>query len=330
MIASYSDPLKRSVAGIALLLAAAALALHPAGLARAGRESLAPFLTLALVIAAGLAAEHLGLFTWLARLLVERGRGRAVSSASVLLFTALVSGLVNLDVAVVVAVPLALRVARQRGLEAGFLALSVALTANATSFLLPTANLTNLLLLARQPLGWGAFVAHSWLAWILTTLVSVLMLGWLSSRHATTAGDDARDPSAAAGPALLLDLVPLFVASSSIRALLGVGLRLAQGTAGTAGPFLLAALVNNLPAASAIRISGRGGFWAAILGLAMGPNLLLTGSVASLIARALASRRGAAFGFGRFTVVGALMLPFQAGAAWAGLVLAAGFPPFGR
>ena len=273
MIASYSDPLKRSVAGIALLLAVAALALHPAGLARAGRESLAPFLTLALVIAAGLAAEHLGLFTWLARLLVGRGRGRALSAASVLLFTALVSGLVNLDVAVVVAVPLALRVARQRGLEAGFLALSVALTANATSFLLPTANLTNL---------------------------------------------------------LLLDLVPLFVASSSIRALLGVGLRLAQGTAGTAGPFLLAALVNNLPAASAIRISGRGGFWAAILGLAMGPNLLLTGSVASLIARALASRRGAAFGFGRFTVVGALMLPFQAGAAWAGLVLAAGFPPFGR
>jgi Na+/H+ antiporter NhaD/arsenite permease-like protein len=59
---------------------------------------------------------------------------------------------VNLDVAVVFAVPVALTVARQRRLRAGRLAMATALTADATSFLLPTSNLTTLLILGRAPL----------------------------------------------------------------------------------------------------------------------------------------------------------------------------------
>jgi hypothetical protein len=53
----------------------------------------------------------------------------------------------------------------------------------------------------------------------------------------------------------------------------------AQLIAGSA----LACALSNLPAAAALRPAGTAGLWAAILATAIGPGLLLTGSVAALI-----------------------------------------------
>ena len=59
---------------------------------------------------------------------------------------------------------------------------------------------------------------------------------------------------------------------------------------------LLAMAINNLPAAAALHPGGTAGLWAAILATAVGPGLLLTGSVATVICRRIA-RNWAAISF---------------------------------
>jgi arsenical pump membrane protein len=114
----------------------------------------------------------------------------------------------------------------------------------------------------------------------------------------------------------------MFQVASAVRGLLqaGVCLRgpfLGQVAAGSA----LAAGVNNLPAAAAIRPAGPASSWAAILAMAVGPNLLLTGSVATLICRRIAHDGGAELRAGRFARLGGVLVPLQLGAAAIGLRL---------
>ena len=78
-------------------------------------EDCSPFLTLALVIAAGAIADRLGVFRLAAGVVLSEHVPTIVASAGVLTLTALLSGAINLDVAAVVAPPLAIRVATQRG-----------------------------------------------------------------------------------------------------------------------------------------------------------------------------------------------------------------------
>jgi Na+/H+ antiporter NhaD/arsenite permease-like protein len=61
--------------------------------------------------------------------------------------------------------------------------------------------------------------------------------------------------------------------------------------------------------------------WAAILAMAMGPKLLITGSIASIICRRIALDLGVRFESWTFSALGAAMLPFQFHAALAGLAL---------
>ncbi len=114
----------------------------------------------------------------------------------------------------------------------------------------------------------------------------------------------------------------MFVIASAIRALLGGGLTLhggfvAQFVAGS----LLAAGANNLPATGALQTAATGVPWAAICSMAMGPNLLVTGSIASIICRRIALSHGVGFGSVTFSLMGALTLPIQFLAACAGLRL---------
>lgn len=339
VISARRDWLRTAIWGAALALAAAAALLRPAALDRAAAATWAPFLTLAAVIGAGLALDAAGLLRAAARLLMPASAPRGLAIAGCLGFTALLSGLVNLDVAVVVAVPLILVVARQRGLPAGRLAVAAALTANATSFLLPTSNLTTLLVLDHAPAAAAAYVGSAWLAWLLVTVMTVGVLsafvaaGTARPREGGDAGRGSTRPPAAARAApprttprqaglALLDLVPMFIAAVGIRALLNGGVVLAGGLAARlAMASGLAAGADNLPAAAAVSAAGHGSAWAAVLGLALGPDLLLTGSVASLISRRIARDHGARFGALRYSLVGAALLPLQLLLAVAGLHL---------
>src|SRR5437763_534941 len=76
--------------------------------------------------------------------------------------------------------------ARSRGLPSARISSrtdpAIAVTANATSFLLPTSNLTNLLVLNGAPLSMLAYLRASWLAWLLVASVTMVPLLWLLGR----------------------------------------------------------------------------------------------------------------------------------------------------
>ena len=303
----------------AVILTAAAACWRPDALLPAARATLGPFATLAAIIAGSVLAGRLGVFGALARLLIPGRASRAVAAAAVLAFTALLSGLVNLDVAVVVAMPVALHAAGQHRIPAGRTAAAVAITANAASFLLPTANITSLLLLGRDPLPALAYLRGSWLAWLLVTAIT---LGPLTAWLAPAGPGPARPVRDRPSARTVLDLLPMFLAASAIRALLTHGIALhASFTGQLAQGTVLAAGLNNLPAAAALHPAGPAGLWAAILATAIGPNLLITGSVATLICRRITRHAGIALSAWQYTAIGTALIPAQLAAATLGLHL---------
>ena len=316
-ITSHRDPLRMIIwaAGIVLPIIAAALA--PDASTAAAAATARPFATLAAIILASALAHRLGAFRILARALIPARGPKVTSAAAILMLTALLSALVNLDVAVVVAMPVALRAALHRGLSADRLAVAVAVMANAASFLLPTSNITNLLLLGRVPLATAAYLSDSWLPWILVTAVTVGPLAWWA---ANAPPGPARAVAAGPSARAVLDLVPMFLIASGIRALLGTGLALHGSFTGQlADGAMLACAVSNLPAAAAILPAGAPGLWAAILATTVGPNLLITGSVATLITRRIARDAGARLAIWQFSAIGLALVPAQLAAATLGL-----------
>jgi arsenical pump membrane protein len=306
-------------------LIAAAAGLRPGALPAAAAATVGPFATLAAIIGGSVLAEPAGLFRLLARVLIPSRAPRAAAAAAILAFTALLSALANLDVAVVVATPLALQAARGQRLPAGRLTLAVAITANAASFLLPTSNITSLLLLGRHPIPAAAYVSRSWLPWLLVTTLTIGALGaWLARAGPGRCPGSARVGLSARA---VIDLVPMFLAASAIRAILAGGIAL-HGTLvrQLATSTALACAVSNLPAAAAIRPSGTAGLWAAVLATTIGPNLLITGSVATLICRRIARDAGTTLSARQYTFVGALLLPAQLAAAVIGLHLTGALP----
>jgi Na+/H+ antiporter NhaD/arsenite permease-like protein len=316
-IMSHRDRLPVVLWTAAVILAAATACLRPGALPPAARATLGPFATLAAIITGSVLADRLGVFRALARLLLRGQAPRAAAAASVLAFTALLSGLVNLDVAVVVAMPVALHAASEHHLPPGRLAVAVAITANATSFLLPTANITSLLLLGRTPLPALAYLRGSWLAWLLVSAITIGPLSaWLAPAGTGPAATVRERPSVRTA----LDLIPMFLAASAIRALLAHGIAQPAGFATQlAGGAVLAAGLNNLPAAAALHPAGPAGLWAAIAATAIGPNLLLTGSVATLIARRIARQAGVTLAAWQFTAIGSVLIPAQLAGAALGL-----------
>jgi arsenical pump membrane protein len=299
-----------------IILAIITAALRSDASAAAATATARPFATLAAIILASVLADRLGAFRILASALIP-ARGPKATAAAVLTLTALLSALINLDVAVVVALPVALRVALRQDLSADRLAVAVAVMANAASFLLPTSNITNLLLLGRVPLATPAYLTDSWLPWILVTAITLGPLAWWAAN-----AQPRQARAAATGPSArsLLDLVPMFLIASGIRALLGTGLALHGSFTGQlAAGAVLACAGSNLSAAAAILPAGTPGLWAAILATAIGPNLLITGSVATLIARRIARDAGARLTAWQFSVIGVALVPAQLAAATLGL-----------
>jgi arsenical pump membrane protein len=323
-ITSHPDWLVTALWCVAAALTTAALGTGSQALLPAARATAWPFATLAVIIAGSAVASRFGVFRALARILV-RGQTPALAAASVLAFTAVLSGFVNIDVAAVVAMPVGLELARRHGISAGRLSVAIAMTANATSFLLPTSNITTLLLLGRTSVPMLAYLSGSWLAWLLVAGLTVATLAaWLgrsaSPPGAGSAAAAVRGTRSAARA--VRDLIPMFAAATAIRALLAGGVALGGGViAQLAAGSALACVANNLPAAAALRPAGTAGLWSAILATAIGPGLLVTGSIATLICRRIAVDSGGAFRARQFTAVGLMLVPAQLAAALLGLSL---------
>jgi hypothetical protein len=149
-----------------------------------------------------------------------------------------------------------------------------------------------------------------------TPLVTAITVGPLAWRAANARPGQARPVAAGPCARTVLDLAPMFLIASGIRALLGTGLALHGSFAGQlADGAVLSPAVSNLPAAAAIIPAGAPGLWAAILATTVGPNLLITSSVATLITRRIARDAGARLATWQFSAIGlAPVLPGRDGA----------------
>ncbi len=222
----HKDPLRFTLWSLSGLLFLSALIARHSELWPSTRSVIGPFGILTAVIIFGLVLDRLGVFRFMAGILLPKRIPPSPAFAILLVFTAVVSGLVNIDVAVVVAMPLALEISLDQHLPAQPLALSIAITANSASFLLPTSNLTTLLVLSRSSIPAVSYVKESWLPWILVVTLTIgalcLALGKSKGPRATRAAKQH-----ALAISMLLDLLPMFIAAAAVRALFDGSLDLA-------------------------------------------------------------------------------------------------------
>ena len=299
-----------------LVAAGLAVALRPADLAHAADSTAGPFLEVGAVVAAGWAAVRMGLFDPMTRL--PRWLPASVKVALVLVLTAAIGGLVNLDLAVVVIMPVAFAVAADANRAAGTLAVSVAVVANATSFLLPTSNLTNLLVTGHHGPPFARYAGDTWVAWAGVTVLTVAALVPLSARPTAPGPARAMDADWSLRR-IATDLAAMFLLASALRALWTAGVTLPGGFAEQAMAGAgMASAADNLPVAAVVHGGTGAGPWAAILAMSAGANLFVTGSVATVLCRRLAIEAGATFPLRRFALTGAVLLPVQLAVAYAG------------
>lgn len=317
----------------------------------AATQAWPPFVLVAGLLMVGAVAHAGGLFDR-AGALVGRLPGPPVAAlAWCMLLVALVTATMNLDTAVVFLTPVLILVARRRAVDERPFLYAALFMANASSLFLPGANLTNLLVLGREPIGGAAFAAAMFapaLAAAVVTAIGVWLL--LGRRLGQGAGrgdgrgtdeDEAVAPSPHQGqaqtwpglvgvvvaacltlglhepaiPVLLTGLVVAAIASARgtitpaqvVRAVgppvliglfalsvaLGVLARSWDGPATlladagrweTVGIATLAAvLVNNLPAAVLLSAHHVEHGRALLVGLNLGPNLAVTGSLSSYL-----------------------------------------------
>jgi arsenical pump membrane protein len=357
------------------VLAGAVAAFALDGRARdAADQAQGPFLLVAGLLLLGLVADGDGVFDWAsARLLGVTTHPRRLLALALAL-VAVVTALLNLDTAVVFLTPILIGAARGAGVdEQPFLYGSV-LMANASSLLLPGANLTNLLVLAGEPTSGATFAVRVLPAALAATLVTAgVLVGWQAVRGdgpGVACGDRPRVRSAVDLPPAVsvgsvpgrLGLVACGLAAILVLALphpgvpvLAVGLvaaavrirerRLTTSDAVEAvGPFALATLfalsvllgllartwsgpvdllasaspwqtcaigalaaigVNNLPAAVLLSAAPPPHPRALLLGLNLGPNLAVSGSLSAYLWFKAARGAGAQPSALRFTRIGA-------------------------
>jgi arsenical pump membrane protein len=310
-------------------------------LSDAAQQAWPPFVLVCGLLLIGFAAHSDGLFERGGALL-ERLPGSPVALlAGGLVLVTGVTAVLNLDTAVVFLTPVLVLAARARGIdEQPFLYASV-YVANASSLYLPGSNLTNLLVLARDPLPGATFAAQLVAPAVTATVVTSTGV-WLlfrrrlrgpAARATRTAGvrpNDARGvglPAVAAAAVLMLALTHaalpvlavgvvaivvqcargridprgalrglgpgvlmlLFVAS----VVLGVVARAWDGPAhllAGAGRWETAAIgalssiaLNNLPATVLLSAQTPAHPHALLIGLNLGPNIAVTGSLSAYL-----------------------------------------------
>jgi arsenical pump membrane protein len=307
----------------------------------------------------GATAAREGLFEEAGALAARVRGGGTVLLASLLLVTAAITAVLNLDTAVVFLTPVLLHAARRRGLgEAPFL-YGVVFMANSASLLLPGSNLTNLIVLANDHVSGSTFAARLWPAWVVAVAVTIAFVAIAFRRalrpavsavverppfrpRAGTAGVAVatglvlslgrpalpvlaagiatallarlplRSAARAANPLLLGGVLGVAVVLGTVaRAVSGLG-HLAAHTGRWTTAWLgagAAVLVNNLPAASVLSAHPPAHPRALLLGLDLGPNLAVTGSLSAVLWLQVARSSGARPSIVRYSLLGLVLFP---------------------
>jgi arsenical pump membrane protein len=267
----------------------------------------------------------------------------------------------NLDTAVVFMTPVLLHAARRRGVPDAPFLYGAVFMANSASLLLPGSNLTNLIVLAGDPVPGATFAARVWPAWVVAVVVTIAFVAGTHRRElARRAEPGSEEPpfrprAGAIGialggalvlllprPALPVLLVGLAVAAAArldraamrraanpvlLLAVLAIATGLGALARNIAGLGHLVAhaggwqtawlgagaavLVDNLPAAAMLAAHHPAHPRALLLGLDLGPNLVVTGSLSALLWLQVARANGARASVVRYSVLGSLLAPLS-------------------
>jgi arsenical pump membrane protein len=312
----------------------------------------------------GATAAREGLFAVAGAVVARAPGGPFVLLAGLLLVEAAITAVLNLDTAVVFMTPVLLHAARQRGVPDDAFLYGAVFMANSASLLLPGSNLTNLIVLAHDPVSGVTFAERLVGAWGISVGITILFVACvfrrgLSGAASPRAGEAPRlRPGlgtfgvaaatvlvlALSRPALPMLALGIAVAVGarlgvrrSFRAanpalLLGVlGLAVLLGTAARALDLRLlehagrwetawvaagaSVLVNNLPAAVVLSWHVPAHPRALLLGLDLGPNLAVTGSLSAVLWLQVARAAGARPSVVRYTLLGLVLVPLTLVAA---------------
>lgn len=339
-----------------------------------------PFVLVTGLLLIGLVDHAEGLFAWAAaRLQRARGGTRALFALSCAL-VAVVTALLNLDTAVVFLTPVLVLAARRRGVAERPFLYAALFMANASSLFLPGSNLTNLIVLAQEPVSGATFATRLFVPAIVAAAITALGLMVLFGRELSRPGSHAGVESAIDGDAELprlagtitlasailtvalshpaLPVLTLGVLTAAIQTLrgrirgretlraLGPPILLALFAASTAlgvlarswawpghvvhaaGRWettaigaLTAVTINNLPAAVLLSAHPIPHPRALLLGLNLGPNLAVTGSLSSYLWYQAARRTDARPSIRAITRYGILLAPAALAAALLALTI---------
>lgn len=295
----------------------------------------------------GAAADRDGLFAAVGRGVARAPGGAVVLLTGLLLGEALVTAVLNLDTAVVFMTPVLLYAARARGLRDDPFLYGAVFMANSASLLLPGSNLTNLIVLAHERTTGSEFAHRFVLAWLVSVGLTIAFVSLALRPRAAHAHEGSWQPcfrprlgTAAvvaatvlvlvlprpALPVLLLGLLvavltrtsphaanpPLLLGLLALAVLVGAAAPRGLDTGRWATAWIAAGasvVVNNLPAAMLLSHHVPAHPRALLLGLNLGPNLAVTGSLSALLWLQVARANGARPSVVRYSLLGAALVP---------------------
>jgi arsenical pump membrane protein len=297
----------------------------------------------------GATAAREGLFAAAGTRAARLRGGGTVLLIVLLLVEAVVTAVLNLDTAVVFMTPVLLHAARARRLPEDPFLYGAVLMANSASLLLPGANLTNLIVLAHEPhLTGSTFAARLSPAWVVSVALTIALVSLLRGEvHPEPYEPPPFRPalgtaSVAAAAVLVLVLArpalpvlvlgvavalvaktparvvnpPLLLGVFAVAVLLGALARAVDLGPLTTGRWTTAwiaagaaVLVNNLPAAVLLSAHPPAHPRALLLGLNLGPNLFVTGSLSAIFWLQVSRANGARPSIRRYLLLGAVLVP---------------------
>src|SRR4051812_186986 len=177
------------------------------------RQTWPPFVLVTGLLLIGLVAASDGLFA-AAGGRIARMRLTPVALLLALLgLVAVVTAVLNLDTAVVFLTPVLIHAARSSGLDERPFLYGAVFTANAASTLLPGSNLTNLLVLAHEPIHGTSFVSRTYAAWLVGCALTALLIAvLLRPRQAASEPEEAPPLALNVGLAATLGAAALVLA----------------------------------------------------------------------------------------------------------------------
>ncbi len=185
-----------------------------------------PFVLVTGLLLIGAVVEADGLFAAVGARIERIGGGSVTLLAALLSLDAVVTAVLNLDTAVVFVTPIIVHAARQRDCDERPFLYGALFMANGASLLLPGSNLTNLIVLAHEPLSGAAFARAMALPWLVVVAITIAFLA-LVYRPRAEGGAAEPAPPLVVGLGLVVTAVAtvlILVLANAALPVLAVGL----------------------------------------------------------------------------------------------------------